>query len=406
MPGFEKFHFAQNEAGLYVPEPAEMQTTTLIPVTREAYLVKLNEANETFRMVKDTESRYYSEMFAMNLDAIDNNLVLLTSTNASGATNNVGNVIELAATAAANPNTCYVYLAYPGNGRSSSFNALGRWHLTTTGRMTKGSVEGDAHFEALRRLQAMAHTVVKEFDNPQYVSGDTTGGRFGLGMMVALEKDTIRDAYFNGIPGISLKKSYAQPMLAEDYAGHRQREKRAKQQDSYRPGEINDYTIAEARKQLPRLYGGIDKKALLAWTYARTPLNALSITLPAFSRHNNLDELRKHAVFQDTLAALINQEAMITMQFNRDSRMHNIEECIRFGQLVMQHIPGALQSDKRGLVLLIGEGSLDEHTVSPGTRTAAERLGLSSITNFMRLILRGDGREVIEAPQPVVQEAA
>lgn len=406
MPELERIRFTQNDTGLYVPGSTEAQSITLPPVTHEAYLTKLDEANYTFRIVKDAASRYRSEMFAMNLDAIDNNLVLVTPTNASGATNNIGNVIELAPTAVANPNTCYVYQSYPGNGGSSSFNLFARYHLAATGRMTRGSLEEDAHFESLRRLQPLARTVVREFGNPQHVSGDTTGGRFGLGMMVALEKDTIKDAYFNGIPGISSKRAYARPMLQEDLEGHIERIKRSRQQDTYMPGEINKVTIEEARKHLPRLYAGLDKKALLAWTYVRTPINALSITLPAFRLHNNLDELRKHAVFQDTLAALINQEAMITMQFNRQSRMHDISECIRFGQLVVQHIPEALQSDKRGLTLLVGQGSLDEHTVSPGTRTAAERLGLSSITRFMRLVLRGDGHEVIEAPEPLLSKVA
>jgi hypothetical protein len=55
--------------------------------------------------------------------------------------------------------------------------------------------------------------------------------------------------------------------------------------------------------------------------------------------------------------------------------------------------------------LLIGEGPLDAHTVDPAGRLAAERLGLGSITNFMRLILRGDGHEVIEADGALKQAA-
>src|SRR5207244_2936950 len=106
------------------------------------------------------------------------------------------------------------------------------------------------------------------------------------------------------------------------------------------PGEINDYRKKQAREKLPNVYKAFDQKmkaissiALRGWLYNGPT------TLLNFRGHDNLSSPQTHAATQDTLAALSQQEAMITFQFNQASRLHDRADCIRFGRQIMDLLP-------------------------------------------------------------------
>ncbi len=370
-------------------------------ISKQAYFDRLDEINDTWGSIFDYMTGYEFETAVVNKQHIGENAILFLSTDFSSLTQNIGNAIELAANGAEKPNTAIIYVAFPGNGKSASISGVDRQHFINTGRFTMG--EHTHHrYEPLNIAAAAARAVAWQYGKPEHISADVNGARFGLGVMAALPKDSISDAYFNGISGISPNAHYASSMLREDLAGRRERHARG---EEYVPGEVTKASIREAKTHLDNIYEGWDHKALWLKTYIRAAVNAPT-NLMAFKGHNDLGRLEDHAVFQDTVAALVRQEAMIRMQFNRESSLHSIDDCIRFGKLVMDNIPIELQSEDRGLELIIGTGSLDEHTLNPAGRLATERYGLRSIARFMRLVLSGDGSNITELPAEEIEVKA
>lgn len=370
-------------------------------VPYEAYKSRLVEINDTWSIIDDPETGDRFEIAVVNESSLPKDMVLFPSTDFSSLTQNVGNAIELAASGAEKPNTAIVYVAYPGNGGSRSLHASDRVHFMRTGRFTHGSHTDPAGYRPVRTVAAMARAVEAHIGTPNHISGDISGARLGLGLMAALDKNSIKDAYLNGIPGISPTAHYAAAMLKEDLAGRIER----RRDGEYIPGEVVPASIREAKALLPKVYKGLGHDALWLSTYGKAAVN-VPVNLMGLRGHDNLDRLPEHAVFQDIMAALVRQESIITLQFNRESTLHNVGDCVRFGKLVMDHIPDELQSDNRGVELLISTGTLDEHTVNPAGRLASERYGLRSIARFMRLVLRGDGSTATELPLAELEKAA
>ena len=143
---------------------------------------------------------------------------------------------------------------------------------------------------------------------------------------------------------------------------------------------------------MPNVYRGIGRVAHLAplpiFLFPRDVYDKIRL-MQGFHGNDNLHDLANHAVYNDTRAALIQQEVMITQQFNKESAMHNIDECIDFDQSVMDSLSKIIRSPKRGLRLLIGEGTLDQHADNPHERTRVERLALSDIAQQMTIKVGG-----------------
>ena len=93
------------------------------------------------------------------------------------------------------------------------------------------------------------------------------------------------------------------------------------------------------------------------------------------------------------------------MQFNTDSSMHDIDQCVELGKILMNSIPQSQRSDKRIVRILIGEGGLDQHADNPHERTRIERQALSDIaqqmTGFIGSLL---DREIFEL-EPITKAA-
>lgn len=366
--------------GGYEPvEQATGQEQDVQPIQESIYLEKLSEINDSFRILTGKDGIRLETAIA-NGHAASNQLVLYPSTSLSSLTQNIGNAIELAHRAAANPNTAYLYAAFPGNGHSSSFTPSEQLYRLRSKRLTVGEGEAGFAYHSLSTISRMARILMDNGLVPSHISADESGGRLGLAYMAAFEKNAVRDARLNGIPGVSARASYTKEMAVEDIASRQRR--RGEQEGE--PGEINDFRKKQAKEKMPRIYSGIDQKlnavssiALRGWFYNGIP------NLAGFSGKNDLDKPHNHAAIQDTLAALSQQEAMITFQFNQASKLHDREDCIRFGQRIMELLPEALISQSRGVRIIFGEGGLDHHTEVPAARIESERLALDSIARFL-----------------------
>ena len=373
---FTEVSFLERGSG-YTPVEWPVRPAYEPPVIdEEAYLEKLDEINETFRGLGNGDQRV--EIALVNQEAAGRELVLFPSTALSSLTQNPGNAIELAARGTANPNTAYLYVAFPGNGLSYSFGPNEQWYRFKTSRLTKGGGESGQPYQPLETVRGIARMLTLHSLVPSHISADESGGRLGLALMAAFDKGAIKDAYLNGIPGILPRGSYAKEMAIEDAASRIKRRAISEAQ----PGEVTPDRIRQAKARLPRIYNSLGQKAnrlssivVRGWFYNSYPnlrLNSNSdLAFPA-----------EHAAIQDTLAALERQEAMITFQFNQASRLHDRDGCKSFGQLVMDLIPPEQRSEKRGVRVLFGEGTLDQHTEQPLMRMMAERLALDSIARF------------------------
>lgn len=385
-------------------------------VDRERYLACLREINEAYGIAVDTETGLHFEVTGVNLHQTGHgNDTLFPSTRFSSATQNIGNMIELAGAGSANPNTPFYYVAYPGNGWSDDLPEAVRRYYMETGRLSSGNHTAPNGFRPLPPMEAVSRAVANYFSadaKPAHISANESGGRFGLGIAVGAPADTIKDAFLNGVPGISANATYGEvAMFVEDMQSRKER----RGEDTYEPGKVNSLTIKEAKPLMPNIYNR-SKRHLgrLAATYAKGAVPFVSPNMRmnqgALHGHDDLDDLRHHALFQDVMAMLMRHEAIVTIQANfenDEAARQGVDDIVRLGREVTRHIPADMRSAKRGLEFIIGEGRLDAHTDNPAGRLSTERRALRSIATFMRLVFSGDpGTMVITRERVQEAEAA
>lgn len=371
---FTEVRFKPSNGGIeQIQGPVEAAPLPEIDETH--YIDKLLEINDSFRVLK--QSGRSAEIALVNQYAAGIQLVIFPSTSLSSLTQNVGNAIELAARGAANPNTAFLYVAFPGNGHSSSFTPAEQKYRISTGRLTRSTAGGG--YQPLNSVAALADMLARESLVPSHISADESGGRLGLALLTAFDSNSIRDGLLNGLPGVSPGASYTLQMTKEDVSSRARRHGR-----QGAPGEVTPDRIKQARQLMPEIYGGLDQRLTAAASIAiRGWLYNGPATLASVRGNNNLDEAASHALIQDSLAALSNQEAMLTYQFNQASKLHDRNACIRLGQTIMEMMPPELASEHRGVKILFGEGGLDAHTDEPRQRARTERHALASITRFL-----------------------
>ncbi|HVV67070.1 MAG TPA: hypothetical protein VHB72_03300 [Candidatus Saccharimonadales bacterium] len=381
---------------------------------RKLYLECFEEINDEYGIAVDDETGLQVEVTGVNLGRIKEGkkAVLFPSTRFSSATQNIGNMIELAGTGSANPNTPFYYVGYPGNGWSDDLPELIKRYYMETGRLTGGNHTDPYSYRPLEPMEAVARAVANYFGaDPAHISANESGGRFGLGVGTAAPADTIKDAYLNGVPGISTDATYGEvKMFTEDMQSRKER----RGEDTYEPGKVNPLTIKEAKPLMPDIYNHSRRQlGRLASTYIRGAVPLLSPNMrmnrAALHGHDDLDDLRHHALFQDVMALLMRHEALVTIQANfkdEATARRGVEDIIRLGREVTRHIPVEKRSDKRGLEFIIGEGRLDAHTDNPSGRLSTERRALRSIATFMRLVFSGNPDTMVVTREQVdLQEA-
>jgi hypothetical protein len=418
--GFESIAWElQND--IYVPEHTRSVGLTTPETHRGAYLECLDDINQSFGVAADPETGLKFEVAAVNLQALrkaramgkeeEINVVVFHSTDFSSLTQNIGNAIELAGMGAANPNTCYIYVAYPGNGRSQNLKGDDRKIFKKTGRLTTGSILDGTEYKAVPHAQAMSRAVEEHFDlEAGHVSSNRSGGKMSLAHMAAARENSIKDAYLNGLQGVSKDAEYGDLDL---FVEQTQSRVDRRVHSEYEPGKVTPETIREAKPRLPRIFEADDHKKVLYGTYGRAagwgllPRGNFMMNRRALSGHDDLNDLQNHALFQDAMAALMRQEALITLQANLESPGHNIEECIKLGSAIMNHIPANMRSDRRGIEFYIGTGKLEAHTDNPASRLGAERSAFrGSVVRFMRLVFSNSPDSMIVTTEEVLSEAA
>jgi hypothetical protein len=363
--------------GLYVPT-----------IDYEQLLAKYEEGNETYQLITGESGRQY-ETILFNADKLDKALILKVSTSFSSAYKNPANVIETALAAAANPGAAYLYVASLGNHPTGHMKFRDLMHVARTGRYTAGDGTPELPYRPLGSVEDMAGAIEDHYGAPTHVTSDTEGGRLALGLMTAFSPDRVGFAYLNGLDGIS-EGAYVMPKLSEDL--HSRVRRRQIPEDEAQPGELTPLHIKDVKQRMPAIYSGLGRIAHIAplpvFLYPRDDFDKGCVTLGSMG-HRDLANLPQHAVFQDMEAALRQQPATITLQFNKESAIHVEDDCIRFGKLVMDHLPEASQDGSRRVRLLVGEGTLDYQTDAPQERTRIERHVFPDIMHQMAL-LAGD----------------
>ena len=354
-------------SGLVLPD------TSISDFDHGDFIEKLDEINDTWRIIEDPSTGRKFETAVVNQEKLGSETALVTSTSFSSLTQNAGNAVELAVHGAANPGMARVYVAFPGNGGSDSLDRDERKYLSQTGRFTRSRIGQNPTYDfAISALSAMTRALDAYSLSPNMITSDVEGGRFAIGAMSALEKNTIKGIYINGLTGISSGSSYTREMVGEDV-----RNRKSDDDSSVSEWGVNSELKKEAKKHIPNVYKGLEHTSLMTRTYADAIFNQLAYR-KAFQGHDELDEPATHAVLRDIIPALVKQNALVTIQVNRYSKMHNRNHVIKFGRKVINllaEIPDVSREDR--LQILIGEGTLDHHTKHPEQRWVAERFALN-----------------------------
>jgi hypothetical protein len=367
-------------------------------VDYEALVGRFKEANDTYQVTVDRTGRMH-ETVLLNADQLSKGLVLRPSTSFSSGLKNPANLLETALAATLNPGAAYLYWGSFGNSPTGHMSPQDRAHVRKTGRYTKGNGSEESPYVALDAVKDLVDMLAEQERLPTHFVADQEAGRLVLPIMVELETDSVRGAFLNGINGISPSASYVRASLTEDL----QSRVRRRNMGPGKPGELTPVNIKDLKQHMPQVYSGWHRFAHLAplpvFLFPLDDRDKVGVTI-GFHGHKNLDDLDDHAVYQDMSAALRNQDTTVAMQFNQESAQHDVEDCYRYGALVMDNIPGAMRRPTRGIRLLIGHGTHTQNTDSPYEAVRTQRLGLPDITHRMA-VLAGTGvldSKVFELP--------
>lgn len=367
--------------------PVDLRGLHATTIDHEELVGRFKEANDTYDIITGPSGRQY-EVIVFNPGKSSKARIMKPGTSFSGVRRNPANMIEVGAAAASSPDIEYVYLTPFGNNPTGHMDMEDLLYLSSRGRNTQGTGTEKDPFRALGSIEDAAEALAAHNLVPTHFSADAEAGRLALGFMVAFDKDTIKGAYLNGIDGISPNASYVRARLAEDLQSRIRRRSIGDGQ----PGELTPVNIKEVKQYMPNVYRGIGRIAHIAplpvLMYPRDVFDKVLLTR-GYRGHNSLNNLSDHAVYQDISAALRQQNGPITLQFNRESAVHNIDDCITFGKIAMEGIPGDMRTDERRVRLLVGEGTLDHHTDAPHDRLRTEQQAFSDIMRRMAVVAGG-----------------
>jgi hypothetical protein len=407
MSGFElrSVGFEQDANGAYYPTPEEQLLGPRLQehISEEEYVQRLGHINDTFEVLGGKQK---VEVAVVNPEKLSENVILFFSTSFSSLSQNVGNAVELARAGAVNPNAAIVYIGYPGNGGSESFSAKDMAYIAASGRLTKGNGRPGEEYRPLDSIkyaiEAVGEHGLLAAKNKLHVTGNVEGARLAVGGLAALDKDTAGFAYLNSPPGVSHESNYVASMLSEDEKNRRERRNELPLEET-EPGEVVKARLEQAKELIPKVYGTAANKRRVAHTYLRTPWNVTASTL-AYSHKNSVDQPEKHAFMHDLVAALLQQEAKLYMQVNSESKLHSQTAAVDLGRIAMDRVPRDIRSDKRGIVVLLGSGTLDAHTAEPAARQAAENIAFPDIMRIIGIIL-GGAANVLPQDEPATRTA-
>jgi hypothetical protein len=359
------------------------------PVDYEELLKRYREGNDTYDIKKGPNGKRV-EVVVFNAGKLSVARIVKKTTSFSGALKNPANVQETALAAALNPGAAYIQVTSYGNYPSSRMDRGDLLHVSRTGRHTKGFGTEEDPYMPLPSMEDMAAIIDEPElspESPTYIIADEEADRPALGLMAAMRPNSVKGVYLNGPDGISPTDQYVMAQFSDDLRSRIYR--RGLKDDD--PGLLTPASIKELKRNMPNIYHGIGRALHIApipMVLLPDVRNKLHL-LRGYRGHNDLDNPDDHAVLQDMQAALRQQEAVITMQFNTESVFSNLQDTRKFGQMTMDALPEEMKDGKRKLRLLIGEGNHNAHTDNPYSRTRVERYALPDILQKMVALAGG-----------------
>lgn len=348
-------------------------TLEQVTIERGDYERALDEINETYGAIEDPDTGKQYEIAIVNSHVpAEEGFDVEFATERSSLTNNPGNAPEFAANSAVHPGRKRIYVAAPGNGLSSDFDPQEHRYIRRTGRLIGEDGEPLPTFAGLPRAMEAAGLLVDPIIGKGiHFTGNSAGGAYAKGLMVALESGSVTRGYAKNIPGVTnhrLGLLWTAAAFGRDILDDMRSSKRSHDQWKLTP-EI----VKEAVARLPRIYGPDSHnrqqtKPQQAVT-SHTP-NKLITTAMMLARGG---AAKDHPAAADTAAVLDRHPgALITNHFSLYDRLYsNRRDMHQFLEQV--HRLGGLATDNRvEIVVMIMSGTHRDHTAYPHMRWAAE----------------------------------
>jgi hypothetical protein len=359
--------------------------TIVIPrhpnINEDHYYQAIVDINRTFRVLKDPETDHQFEIAEVNLHAdsskgVDAGL----STFTSSLTSNLGNAIELALRAASQPGRRRLYIASPGNGKTSYWSKKEQKYIRRTGRFTQEDGKALPTIAALKRALDRAGYVVTRF------STDSAGGAYGTALMRELPEGQVTHAYIKSRPNISEhgKKDssdwqaylWGLSIFISD-ALDDSRFKHASV-DPWKE-KLEFVSKQTTRQRMPRIYApkSIGEQRVREDIHTYSP-SKLWTDMLALSRGG---AVYGHPAAVDTAYALAKQpEALITYHFPYNDRLYNLlPEDAEIFLREISHL-GTLATNGQ-IEALIMPGAHRDHTSYPSFRWSIESYAFQRVSN-------------------------
>lgn len=274
-------------------------------IHEDNYQHALDDINRTFRVYEDKASGKHFEIAIANTDSDDETIDAEQSTFSSSISNNIGNAVEFAMHAAANPERRRIYIASYGNGGSSYWDAKEQAYIKETGRFTQPDGSPLPTVAALGRVLLRNDLVVSR------ISTDSAGGAYATALMTGLPEGQVTHAYFKSRPNITHHRHPlmwgARLQVIENWQKYRMYQK---SHDSWR---LTLSQLSLARTALSNIYEDGDGK----WSIGKAASDSGLLKLRTDARALSLaGEAYNHPAARDTSAALLRQpEAKLTFHF-------------------------------------------------------------------------------------------
>jgi len=350
--------------------------TIVIPrypyINEDDYNQAIEDINKTFRVLKDSETGQQFEIAEANLQAdptkgVDAGL----STFTSSLTSNLGNAIELAQRAASQPDHWRLYIASPGNGKTSDWSKKEQQYIRRTGRFTQEDGKALPTIAALKRALDRGGYIVTR------ISTDSAGGAYVTALMRELPEGQVTHAYIKSRPNISEHGKgdlgnwqaylwgigiFISNILDDGRFQHAS-------VDPWKE-KLEDVSKQAARQRMPRIYAPESLREQRIQEDVRTHgLHKMWTDMLALSRGG---AAHGHPAAVDTAYALAKQsEAFVTYHFPRNDRLyHLLPEDAEIFLREVSHL--GTQVTNGQIEALIMPGAHRDHTSYPSFRWSIE----------------------------------
>lgn len=346
--------------------------TVVIPrcqhINEDDYNQAIEDMNRTFRALKDPETDQQFEIAEANLQADPTEGVDAGfSTFTSSLTGNLGNATEFALRAASQPGHRRLYIASPGNGKTSYWSKKEQQYIRRTGRFTQEDGQALPTIAALKRaLNRSGYAVTR-------LSTDSAGGAYATALMRELPEGQVTHAYIKSRPNISEHGKgdlgnwqtyvWGLGIFVSDILDDGQFKRVSN--DPWKE-KLEYASKRAASRRLPRIYAPEFRIQEDIHTHS---LSKMWTDMLALSRGG---AAHRHPAAVDTAYALAKQpEALVTYHFPRNDQLyHLLPDDAEIFLSEISHL-GALATNGQVEVLIM-PGAHRDHTSYPSFRWSIE----------------------------------